>query len=214
MINRTHLFLKTLLLSVACAVFSVPGHASFVGESVIFSYMDSGNNVSNASTPVNLTAMSDPELFAGDGSAIDAAFFLISPTSIDILEDSIVFTLRGGGPGHSAGFQTTGAPADAKYRISIFDTLVNLFDLAAGDTFAVALDNVVDVNLGTELMLTDSFIDLFIGSLGIGDVLDIGTITLQVDRAVLNPVPIPAALPLMLSALGLIGFMARRRRAA
>ena len=214
MTRRIQLILKLFLLSVTCAVFSAPGQASFVGESVVFSYVDSGNNVVNSSTPVNLTSMSDPELFAGDGSAIDLAFFLLAPTSIDILEESIAFTLRGGGPGHSSGFQMTGAPADAKYRIAIFDTLANLFDLAAGDTFTVALDNVVGVNLGAQLVLTDSFIDLFIGTLGIGDALDIGTITLSVDRAVLNPVPIPATLPLMLSALGLIGFMARRRRAA
>lgn len=130
------------------------------------------------------------------------------------MEDSIVFTLRGGVPAHSTGFQTTGAPADAKYGISIFDTLDNLFDLGVGDSFEVVLDNVTGVNLGTQLVLTDSFIDLFIGTLGIGAALDIGTITLQVDRAVLNPVPIPAALPLMLSALGLIGFITRRQRTA
>lgn len=53
------LLVRFILLGLA--VFSVPGHASFMGESVIFSYMDSSNNVSNTSTPVNLTAMSDPE---------------------------------------------------------------------------------------------------------------------------------------------------------
>ena len=212
-----------MLLALAAATLSQPVHASLVGQSFDFNFMQTGPD-KNASDLNRAYNASGAELAAGDGGNIDGIGALLNGSSIDILSDSIEFSLRGGGAPHSTGFESTGFSTDARFRISGFGASLNsLFEIAPGDVFALEFDNLIGVALGTQLVLNNddavagnNYIDLFVGSLGIGTPLDIGSVTLKVDRAMQPPsaIPLPAALPLMLTALGLLGLLSRRRRAS
>ena len=225
MSNPATMLINTLLLTMAMALFSVAAKASLVGTTVDFTFKETGFADSLESN----VSVVDPglELDGGGSNQLVDDFIMSSNESIDLGVDTIVFTLEGLDPvsGTSAPIlNTTGFTGDARYEISGFDdTLLNLFEIGAGDNFAIVTSNIwgdaaqTPLSLGTELIVdtTSNIITLFMASLHIGEIAgapDLGTITLYVDRAPPSVIPLPAALPLMLSALGLIGFLARRRQ--
>jgi len=152
-----------------------------------------------------------------DGSLINTTppGGILEGTSIEfstIGSNTVTFNLRGDGAAHSeAGYQTTNYGPDAVFVLSGFSkSLLELFEVVDAGLLGVVSENVVGVSLGNELLIDYALntITLKIGTLGVldGGDTDIGSITFGV-------VPIPAALPLMLSGLVLIGFIARRKKA-
>ena len=220
--------INQLLLAIAIAALSLPVRASLVGQTVDFTFLETGfSNVA-----VSNVAVTDPgvELDGNDTpqNAIRQAEIMSNSESIDLGALSIVFTIESlfEDPVNNS-LETTGFEGDARYEISGFDqSLLALFEIGAGDTFAIALDNISGVSLqsdttaGSGLVVDTStnVITLFMASIRIGNEIvggpDIGTITLSVNEADIGVVPLPAALPLMLSALAIIGFVARRRQSA
>ena len=213
--SKGTILINTLLLTMALALFSVAAKASLVGTTVDFTFKETGFPDSLES---NVT-VTDPGIeLDGSGSNQLVDDFIMGSS------ESIVFTIEGIDPVAGTPFNLPGFGGDARYEISGFDdTLLNLFEINPGDSFQIATSNVwadvamTPLTLGTELVVDTGLnvITLFMASLHIGEIADgpdLGTITLSVDRAPPAVIPIPAALPLMLSALAAIGFLARRRQ--
>lgn len=198
---------KTLGLWLACLLVTAPANASFIGQTLDFEFTESGYLPETK----NGVVVVDPgfELAFGDLSDI-ADNIMFDGEFIDVGIDTITFSIRGDGPDYGvAGYQTTGFGADATYTISGFDTdFLSLFEVPALDFIGMEVDNILGVSLGTELIIGADFISLTIGTLGVGEVLgglDVGTITLRA-------VPVPAALPLLLTGLFALGLVSRRRQ--
>jgi hypothetical protein len=88
--------------------------------------------------------------------------------------------------------------------------ILNNFDYGIGNVMLLSTSNVAGLVAGTDITWNKNQLAFDISRLGIGTLpgMDMGAITLGVEF-----VPVPAALPLMLSGLfsGLL-FIARRRR--
>jgi hypothetical protein len=173
--------------------------ASFIGQIPTVTYSESGYP-----DLVDTVTVVEPgvELAFGDGTAIGDGIML-DGEYIDIKAASIVFSIRGDGPAYTgsgcSNCQTTGLGSDAKYTLSDFNwggsqTIGNV---------TVTLDNIWGVALGSEVFFSPTSISLDIGTLGVGPLVngpDLGTVTLNVSF-----VPVPAALPLLLSGLFALG---------
>lgn len=197
-------------LLLLCMLVSAPSYASFLNTNVDFTYSDDvPTTLVKSGVPVV-----DPgrELFGTDGSPIDLGV-LYDDEYIDIGGSSIVFGLRGGAAAHSNGYETWDVISTGMFRIDFETGTLALFEtLTAAD---VVLTDIIGVTLGTQLIANIGldFLTLKVGTLGINAIADFGTVALNFTAKPPSAVPIPAALPLMLSGLALIGFLSRRRRA-
>lgn len=140
-----------------------------------------------------------PDIAYQDGSNIGDGI-MIDFESIEFFDTAIIFTLRGDGPEHSTGYQKTGLLGS--YVIS----LVNA-NLWVDDLTVTTSNNVTGVALGSEITFDAQNIYFDLSTFGVLDQTneDLATISLDVSF-----IPLPAALPLMLS--GLVGLLLFARR--
>jgi hypothetical protein len=164
----------------------------------------------------NIVAGTGTEISYNDGSNIggdyglapgpDKVGIMLDHEFIDFGDTTVTFNLRGDGPVHSTGgYQTTGFNADASYILSLIAA-----DFSIGNVSIGSMTDMIGVTMGTEITFDAKNIYFNISTLGILETtpgLDIGTLTLNVEF-----VPIPAALPLMLSGLAGLFVVSRRRK--
>jgi len=156
-----------------------------------------------------VTVTENKEILSFDGSNIGDDI-LLDFESIDIGSESIVLELQGGGGNHSIdGYSILGFDTNTFY---LFEGLN--WGGIPGKITGVTIDLVdiigVDENTDPIVEFTNESVKLFIGTLGIKETagVDVGTITLDLTVEH-SPVPLPASLPLFLSALI---FVSRRFR--
>jgi len=156
-----------------------------------------------------VTVTENKEILPFDGSNIGDDI-LLDFESIDIGSESIVLELQGGGGNHSIdGYSILGFDTNTFY---LFEGLN--WGGIPGKITGVTIDLVdiigVDENTDPIVEFTNESVKLFIGTLGIKETagVDVGTITLDLTVEH-SPVPLPASLPLFLSALI---FVSRRFR--
>jgi hypothetical protein len=181
----------------------------FTGQSIDVSYEDSLGTFTDSIIAGN----SNPDISYNDGSNIggeygltpgpDVPGIMLDSEVIDFADTSVTFNLRGDGPAHAtSGYQTTGL--DGSYIITLTSA-----DFSIGSVSIGSMTDMIGVGLGTEVTFDGKNIFFDISTLGILEVTpgaDIGSITLNVEF-----VPVPAALPLMLSGLAGLVLASRRR---
>jgi hypothetical protein len=166
----------------------------------------SDNIVAGDTDPTPDTPFIEPyDISYNNGSNIGTNVMLDSEY-IDFTDTSVTFQLRGDGATHSdpsGMYQTTGF-LTGSYQISLDATTFSI-----GNITSIDLTDVVGVSLGTEITFDAKNIYFDISTLGILETAgaDIGRITLNMEL-----VPIPAALPLMLSGLAGLALISRRRK--
>ncbi|HKJ53198.1 MAG TPA: hypothetical protein VKB27_17010 [Gammaproteobacteria bacterium] len=231
--NHATMPINMLLLTTVLALLSVGAKASLVGQTVDFTFKETGF----ADSVESGISVLDPgvELSGSDGNQIAMDALMTTNESIDLGVDSIAFTIEGLFPVTGTTNPILNTPLDldfsdpadeARYEISGFDqSLLALFEIDPGDAFAISANNIwsddmmTPLSLGNELVVdnTSGIVTLFLASLHIGQIAggpDLGTITLYVERGDVSVIPLPGALPLMLSALAVIGFITRRKQGA
>ena len=208
--------IEVFCLCVVSMAFSAVSHASFVGELVDIRLHDPVEPFDVTNLDVLVDASDGIVLERGDGSPIDAALGILQGTSIEFStsgQSTLTFNLRGDGPSHpgdpddpGAIYQMTGYSSEAYFELSGFSkSLLELFDVADSSLVGISRENAIGGAVLIDFALNT--ITLNLGTLGILDqgASDIGSITVGV-------VPIPASLPLMLSALAFLGFLSRRKK--
>ena len=209
MINHRHRYSRviSLLLAIAALMLITPSHASFVFT---------GQTLGVTFTEPGFSDLTDT-VIAGPGIELEAdvtssseieKFAMIDFESIDIEETSILFTLRGDGDDFgmvgSTLYQHTGTGSGASYIIDLVGAPFIIDSVAVGD-----VSNVTNL-LPTDVSLINGEIHFDISNLAIGTIdngADLGTIRLDVGL-----VPVPAALPLMLTGLVCLFAISRRRK--
>jgi len=143
----------------------------------------------------------DRDIFYLDGSNIGNGIML-DFEYIDFTDNTVTFQLRGDGSSYSPGYQTTGL--GGSYILSLADAGIS-FDTVSIDSAI----NMIDVTMGADITFDARNIYFDISTFGILETpgADFGTLTLGVQF-----VPIPAALPLMLSGLAGLALVSRRRK--
>jgi hypothetical protein len=186
--------------------------ATLAGETIGVSYTGTDYGPFSDSITVD---QGNPEIQYGDATDIGGKLMLNFEV-IDIYDTgtytSFDFTLRGDGPDHTTtGYQTTGL--DGSYVISlvgtnlVFDSIVSISSDVLG-----ANDAILNTANNNEVTFDLRHLYFDISQIGIMDVTgvpDLGIINIQ---ASISEVPVPAALPLLLSGLGLFAVSARRRK--
>lgn len=170
----------------------------FTGQNIDVTYSETGF----ADLTDSIVAGSGPEISYNDGSSIGNGIML-DFEFIDFVDNAVTFQLRGDGPAHATtGYQTTGL--DGSYILSLAAA-----DFSIGNISIDSISNMIGVSVGSEITFDAKNIIFDISTLGILETLgpDIGRLTLNVEF-----VPIPAALPLMLSGLAGLVLISRRRK--
>jgi hypothetical protein len=170
----------------------------FTDDTINISYSEPGLNLTDA-----VVAGTGLEISYLDGSNIGNNIML-DFEYIDIGDTTITFNLRGDGPDHTkAGYQKTGLVGS--YVISLAASNLSISNLSLG-----TVTDIDGVSLGSVISYDAKNIYFDISTLGILEKTpgaDIGSLTMNVEL-----VPVPAALPLLLSGLaGLLAFSYRRR---
>ena len=202
--------------SVACLISGLllylattPAQAAliFTGQSLDITFSEPGF----ADLSDSVIAGTGPELVADVTSTSEIErFAMIDFESIDIGETSILFTLRGDGNDFATIdnilYQDTGTRSGASYIVALSSAPFIIDSVSIAET-----NNVVNL-AASDVNLIDGQIQFDISNLAIGTVTggpDLGTIRLDVAL-----IPLPAALPLMLTGLGGLYLVGRRRRLA
>jgi len=216
-----HLFLTSTLLGVFLLFLTFTSQAAFIftGETIGVSFTGSipdspspqvitgsDNIVAGDSDPTPNTPFIAPyDISFNDGSNIGTDVML-DFEYIDFTDTSVTFQLRGDGGSHSdpsGMYQTTGL-LTGSYQISLDATAFSI-----GNITSIDLTDIIGVSLGSEITFDNKNIYFDISTLGILETAgaDIGRVTLNMEL-----VPIPAALPLMLSGLAGLALISRRRK--
>ena len=192
-------FIK-LLIGLYLLFLASASHAAlvFTGSMIDLSYQGSDFTVGTDSFIAGDTS---PDIAYQDGSNIGDGI-MIDFESITFNDSSVVFQIRGDGPEHSAGYQTTGLLGS--YIISLASPGIGFESVLVGTS-----TNMIGLDLNSGITFDTKNIYFDLSSFGIADLssADIGTVTLNVGL-----VPVPAALPLMLSGLAALLLFNRRRR--
>ena len=203
---RSHPFIKVLigfyLLFLASAAQSA---LMFTGNMIDVSYVGSDFTVGTNSFIAGDTTP-DPDIAYQDGSNIGNGL-MIDFESITFNDDSIVFELRGDGPEHSnSAFQKTGLLGS--YHISLASPGIVFDSISVGTTA-----NIIGLCLDSGITFDTNTIYFDLSAFGVLDEsdADIGSVTINASFAA---VPVPAALPLMLSGLAGLLLVSRRRKSA
>jgi hypothetical protein len=207
MATTRHTSINSLLAGVVVFLFATSSQASFIFT---------GQNVDITFSEPGFSALSDT-VVAGAGIELNAnasslseieKFAMIDFESIDIEETSILFTLRGDGIDfaefNTILFQDTGTRSGATYIVALSGAPFSIDNVSIGDT-----NNVMNLS-PADVSVIGGAIHFDISQLAIGTInnaADLGTIRLNVGF-----VPIPAALPLMLSGLAGLLVVCRRRK--
>jgi len=199
-INVRRLSIASSLAVLLLLNFTSASQAAFVftGETIDVSYTEPGVGLTDA-----VVAGTGPEIAYLDGSDIGDGIML-DFEFIDIDDTSVTFNLRGDGPAHPTdGYQTTGLAGS--YTISLTAADFSISNVSLG-----TITDTIGVAVGSEVTFDAGNIYFDISTLGIREITpgaDLGTVTLNVEF-----VPIPAALPLMLSGLAGLLLLSRRRK--
>ena len=198
---------SSLLAGMILLVFATSAQAAFIftGQSVDVTFSEAGF----ADQSDTVVAGANVELAANPLSSLNIEkYVMLDFESIDIEESSILFTLRGDGADFgvidSILYQDTGTSPGASYIVSLAGAPFSIGSVAIGET-----NNVVNL-MPANVSLVGGAIHFDISQLAIGTIAggpDLGTIRLNVEF-----VPVPAALPLMLSGLAGLFIFGRRRR--
>lgn len=183
--------------------------ASLIGLDVTITFVEP----SFLDTVDTVEVTAGQEIAEGDLSNIGGGI-LLGGEFIDIGDSSIVYRVRGDGPPLAAppGYSTTGFDPDAGY---VFD-----FDFASsGDQIVsvmIVLQDVIGVEISSEVFFTPDSVTLFVGTLGVLEVVgapDLGTITLNLTIESTAPPGRPVPEPSSFAALGLgLAALTRYRR--
>jgi len=226
--NRKKSIFTGPLTCLLCTIFAAPLQASFIGTTAEITFSSASGDftplpiVSPFSFTDNITVGAGNEIQAGDATDIGSSGGLASAVPvgeyIDIGMDYIEFNIFGGvfpaiDCSLSVDCTATQLPADTTFLIDFSFDLLDLFEAPTQTT-----PNLVGVALGSELVIGASSISLIFGDVLIGAALgNFGMVRLDFAALTDPPdppsvIPVPAALPLMLSGLALIGFIARRKK--
>lgn len=214
-INPRHSSLASALAGLVLLISVPAAQAAFVftGQNLDVSFEDF--DFSETTTDSIVAGNTEPDIAYNDGTNIGGRYnqppdpdifgVMLDFESIDFAETSVTFTLRGDGPVHpgNPAYQTTGL--NGRYIISLIPSDFSI----AGVTLEPLDSSVIGVALGSEVTFDAEHIYFDISTLGILETTgpDLGTITMNVEL-----VPIPAALPLMLSGLAGLVLISRRRK--
>ena len=222
--------LQGRLLAIACAFFATSSPAAtFYGSDVLFSV---SSDTFSATNLLPATVADGNELGADDGTLVGNQLInSIDPGQaeyIDIGVDFIEFGIRGGlspdpldanatipcasGPSQPDCQLSAYAGINASYLLDFSSSSANPFNLfeptevLTTDIFGLGISDfgLADLQLG---LLSLSISDLLVDADA-----NFGIVRLNFTERV-DPIPLPAALPLMLSGLGAIAFLSLRRRA-
>lgn len=209
MINTQHRYIRVirLIAGIVALFYLYPSHAAliFTGQAMDISFAEPGF------ADLSDTVIAGPgiELMADVNSTSEIErFAMIDFESIDIEEASLLFTLRGDGDDFgiidNVLYQDTGTRSGATYIVGINSAPFSIDSVTIGETSNVTNLSALDVSL------VGGNIHFDISNLAIGTIengADLGTIRLNVGF-----VPIPAALPLMLTGLACLFAISRRRK--
>lgn len=198
-INAKHLSVTSLLAGAFLLFITSASQAAlvFTGQNIDVTYSETDF----ADLTDSIVAGSGPEIAFNDGSAIGNGIML-DFEFIDFSDNAVTFKLRGDGAFYTPGYQTTGL--GGAYTLSLTGADIS-FDTVSIDS----MTNMIDVDMGTDITFDAKNIYFDISTFGILETsgADFGTLTLDVQF-----VPVPAALPLMLSGLAGLALFSRRRK--
>lgn len=200
-INDSRLSVTRLLTGVFLLLLSATSQAAliFTGQNIDVGY--NGDDVSVATTSIIANNDAEPEIFYGDGSSIGNGLMLDSEY-INFTDNTVIFQLRGDGDTLTTGIQTTGL--DGSYILTLTDPGIWISSVSIE-----SMENILGLSMGTDITFDASSIFFDVSAFGIFETSgpDLGVLTLNVQF-----VPLPAALPLMLSGLaGLLLFNRRKK---
>ena len=211
--NPRHISITSVLAGIILLVSVPAAQAAFVftGQALDVSFEDF--DFLDTTTDSIVAGNVDPDISYNDGTNIGGRYgqapdpdifgIMLDFESIDFTDTTVTFTLRGDGPAHgTSGYQTTGI--NGRYIISL-----TAADFSIGGITLDPLVDMIGVSVGSGVTFDAKNIYFDISTLGILEVTgpDVGSITMNVEF-----VPVPAALPLMLSGLAGLILVSRRRK--
>ena len=194
------LSITSMLVGLFLLLFTSSSSAAliFTGQNIDVTYSAAGDSDITDS----IVAGAGSDIAYLDGSNIGG--IMLDFEFIDFVDNAVTFQLRGDGAAHSTGYYTTGLTGS--YIISLMD-INTTFDSVSINI----LDRIIGVSIGSEITFDAHNIYFDVSTLGILEVTpgaDLGLITLDVGFAL---VPLPAALPLMLSGIAGLALFSRRK---
>jgi len=211
--------ISTSLLAVLALTLTmaVPASAApfFFGEDLDFAFIDAGvgglNPPLGTFTDLNVSVLAGDEEIEESDAVGNIQGVMLQGEFIDVLDQSITFSIFGGGNVVSPGYRDPGLNNLARYELTdIFDPGDNLAitNVTLGATTNVLAPTVV-------FNFTANTITLSLVGLGILETIpNLGQLTLNVEISPLAPPPIPEPGTLALLGSGIAGAWIRRRRSS